>query len=212
VQTQYSYEPFGKTTTTGSADSNSFQFTGRESDGPTGLDYYRARYYRPDLQRFISEDPVGFAGGDADLYAYVGNAPIDYIDPSGLRRGRGQTEPCNAEGSEPCTTGERKDPGGGGHGDGPSGQDPLTYSCGTFECLFGNPFDEFEPAAPYLVGGLTAGMACYSGGKTMFEAMSTPAIVGNPFGGSEGMALMVGGSCVVKASYEIHKHHIGGAP
>lgn len=86
-QTQYSYEPFGKTTMMGYAESNSFQFTGRESDGQTGLAYYRARYYSPSLQRFISEDPLEFAGGDADLYAYIGNAPVDYVDPFGLRRG-----------------------------------------------------------------------------------------------------------------------------
>jgi RHS repeat-associated protein len=56
VQTEYTYEPFGRTTVTGSANSNSTQFTGRENDG-TGLYYYRARYYYPGLHRFISEDP-----------------------------------------------------------------------------------------------------------------------------------------------------------
>jgi RHS repeat-associated protein len=48
---------------------------------------YRARYYHPALQRFISEDPSGFNGGDANLYAYVRNDPIDLIDPFGLRPG-----------------------------------------------------------------------------------------------------------------------------
>src|SRR5581483_6382816 len=38
------------------------QYTGRDNDG-TGLFYYRARYYNPTLQQFISEDPIGFAGG-----------------------------------------------------------------------------------------------------------------------------------------------------
>lgn len=46
--------------------------------------YYRARYYHPGLQRFISEDPLGFAAGDPNLYAYVGNNPIDRRDPLGL--------------------------------------------------------------------------------------------------------------------------------
>ena len=82
VQTQYSYEPFGKTTATGSASSSTFQYTGRENDG-TGMYYYRARYYNPTLQRFISEDPLGFGGGDANLYAYVGNGPMDHTDPNG---------------------------------------------------------------------------------------------------------------------------------
>ncbi len=84
VQTQYSYEPFGKVATSGAPDSNSFQFTGRESDGATSLAYYRARYYSPRLQRFVSEDPLGFAGGDANLYAYVSNSPTNFTDPSGL--------------------------------------------------------------------------------------------------------------------------------
>src|SRR5204862_8342565 len=46
--------------------------------------YNRARYYAPGLERFISEDPLGFAGGDADLYGYVGGNPIQRSDPSGL--------------------------------------------------------------------------------------------------------------------------------
>ena len=82
VQTQYSYEPFGKTTTTGASNSSTFQYTGRENDG-TGLYYYRARYYHPTLQRFISEDPLGFSGGDANLYGYVWNSPTNFIDPLG---------------------------------------------------------------------------------------------------------------------------------
>ena len=83
-QTQYTYEPFGATTLTGAANTNSFQHTGREND-LTGLYYYRARYYSPLLQRFISEDPIGFSSGDTNLYAYVGNDPINLSDPSGLQ-------------------------------------------------------------------------------------------------------------------------------
>ena len=82
VQTKYSYGPFGLTTTSGQTSSNSFQYTGRENDG-TGLYCYRARYYNPTLQRFISEDPLGFGGGDANLYAYVGNDPTTFRDPTG---------------------------------------------------------------------------------------------------------------------------------
>jgi RHS repeat-associated protein len=82
LQTQYTYEPFGNTTSTGTASTSAFQYTGRENDG-TGLYYYRARYYSPTLQRFISEDPLGFGGGDANLYAYTGNSPTDFTDPSG---------------------------------------------------------------------------------------------------------------------------------
>jgi RHS repeat-associated protein len=81
VETEYTYDPFGNTTTTGTASSNSTQYTGRESDG-TGLYYYRSRYYSPTLQRFISEDPIGLSGGP-NLYAYAGNNPTTRIDPFG---------------------------------------------------------------------------------------------------------------------------------
>ena len=52
-------------------------------DAETGLYYYRARYYDPAIGRFISADPIGFAGGDANLYRYVGNSPVNWTDPSG---------------------------------------------------------------------------------------------------------------------------------
>jgi len=85
VPTTYTYEPFGATTISGTATTNSFEYTGRENDG-TGLKYYRARYYHPQLQRFISEDPIGFVGSATNLYAYVGGSPIGFSDPLGLAR------------------------------------------------------------------------------------------------------------------------------
>jgi RHS repeat-associated protein len=56
------------------------RFPGQTRDGR----YCRARYYHPGLQRFISEDPVGLAGGDPNLYAYVRNNPLRFFDPLGL--------------------------------------------------------------------------------------------------------------------------------
>jgi RHS repeat-associated protein len=78
---EYTYEPFG--TEAGPAVDNAFQYTGRENDG-TGLYYYRARYYHPQLQRFISEDPIGLAAGDVNFYVYVANKPLGFVDPLGL--------------------------------------------------------------------------------------------------------------------------------
>ena len=49
-----------------------------------GFYYMRARYYDPKVGRFISEDPIGFDGGDVNLYAYVLNNPVNEIDPNGL--------------------------------------------------------------------------------------------------------------------------------
>ncbi len=59
-------------------------YTGREPDQHTGLIYYRARWFDAKLGRFISEDPIGFAAGDANLSRYVGNSTPNAVDPSGL--------------------------------------------------------------------------------------------------------------------------------
>jgi RHS repeat-associated protein len=59
-----------------------YGFTGREEDG-SGLVFMRNRYYHPQLGRFISQDPIGFAGG-LNLYAYCSNDPINFTDPLGL--------------------------------------------------------------------------------------------------------------------------------
>ncbi|HET9387218.1 MAG TPA: RHS repeat-associated core domain-containing protein, partial [Gemmatimonadales bacterium] len=82
VQTEYTYEAFGKTTVSGATSPNGFQFTGRENDG-TGLFQYRARYYGSAEQRFISEDPLGVEGG-LNLFAYAYNAPSNLVDALGL--------------------------------------------------------------------------------------------------------------------------------
>ncbi|RFU43681.1 RHS repeat-associated core domain-containing protein [Paraburkholderia sp. DHOC27] len=46
--------------------------------------YYRNRYYDPVTSRFISEDPVGWASGQTNAYAYVGGDPVSLSDPFGL--------------------------------------------------------------------------------------------------------------------------------
>ena len=81
---QYHYGPYGEANANSAGITNPFQYTGRENDGD-GLYYYRARYYSPELKRFISEDPIGFGGGQSNFYAYVGNNPISLIDPWGLQ-------------------------------------------------------------------------------------------------------------------------------
>jgi RHS repeat-associated protein len=83
VQTEYTYEAFGKTTITGASNTSPYQYTGRENDG-SGLYYYRARYYHPQVQRFISEDPIEFAGRDINLFSCVSNRPSSFRDPHGL--------------------------------------------------------------------------------------------------------------------------------
>lgn len=77
----YTHSMYGATTAS-AASTNPFQFTGRENDGD-GLYYYRARYYSPTYQRFISSDPIGLNGG-INMYTYVGGNPLTYTDPLGL--------------------------------------------------------------------------------------------------------------------------------
>jgi RHS repeat-associated protein len=83
LATQYGYSPYGLVSKTGTGSNNYFTYTGREDDG-TGLYYYRARYYSSDLKRFTAEDPIGFSGGQSNLYAYVGGSPTGNTDSSGL--------------------------------------------------------------------------------------------------------------------------------
>jgi RHS repeat-associated protein len=83
VQTQYTYGPFGETTITGAVSGNTPQYTGREQDS-AHLYYHRARYYEPDVARFISQDPIQFAGSK-NVHAYVEDNPINAVDPSGLK-------------------------------------------------------------------------------------------------------------------------------
>ena len=54
-----------------------------EEDDDVGLMWYRARWYDPETGRFVSEDPIGFSAGDANLNRCVGNSPANGTDPSG---------------------------------------------------------------------------------------------------------------------------------
>ena len=73
------------TTLVNSAFGNPYMFTGRRYDDETGLYYYRARYYAPDLGRFLQPDPIGYDDG-MNMYTYCGNNPTGFVDPWGLDR------------------------------------------------------------------------------------------------------------------------------
>jgi RHS repeat-associated protein len=77
-----SYDAFGNVAN--GSPSTRYTYTGREIDSDTGLIYYRARLYDAQLGRFISEDPIGIQSG-INFYSYVGNNPINLIDPFGLQ-------------------------------------------------------------------------------------------------------------------------------
>lgn len=96
----FTYEPYGTATKTGTDDTQ-YRYTGREDDG-MGLMYYRARYYHPRFGRFVSEDPIGLAGG-YNVYAYVGGSPTNGTDPTGLYAGDGHyIMTKDAFGKDPC--------------------------------------------------------------------------------------------------------------
>jgi RHS repeat-associated protein len=65
---------------------NTSLFTGREYDWETGLQLNRRRFYASHLGRWTSRDPIGYRGGDANLYGYVRGMPTYYMDPWGLEQ------------------------------------------------------------------------------------------------------------------------------
>lgn len=85
VKQQYTYSSFGKIES--QLDPTFIQpytFTAREFDPETDLYFNRHRTYDWRTGRFNSADPIGFAGGDVNLYAYVRNNPVTFDDPHGL--------------------------------------------------------------------------------------------------------------------------------
>ncbi|GIX01674.1 MAG: hypothetical protein KatS3mg112_0611 [Thermogutta sp.] len=78
------YDAFGRVTSESNPTIDSlFLFTGRPFDSDTQLQNNLNRWYDARVGRWLSEDPIGFNGGDGNLYRYVGNVPLSVVDPSG---------------------------------------------------------------------------------------------------------------------------------
>ncbi len=91
VEERYAYDPYGKPSyydqNWNSLVTSLFSWIylrqGGRYDGSSGLYYFRNRDYSPALGRWMEEDPVGYASGDSNLYAYVRSRPTTRVDPTG---------------------------------------------------------------------------------------------------------------------------------
>jgi len=64
-----------------------FGFSGGLHDIDTGLVRFGARDFDPGIGRWTAKDPIDFAGGDVNLYGYVQNNPVNFVDPFGYIAG-----------------------------------------------------------------------------------------------------------------------------
>ncbi len=133
----YDYSVYGQVGATDASHPNRLMFTAREFDKETGLYYYRARYYKPEIGRFLQVDPVGYGAG-MNLYRYCRNNPLGLRDPFGL-------DPCDSgDCYDPCDPCDCYDP---GPGDGNRPFDPdIDVVAYVADGKVTNILDEYNPA------------------------------------------------------------------
>ena len=85
IRNSYQYDAFGNELDSVEQFTNHIRYTGQQYDDLTGQYYLRARYYNPELGRFMQEDV--YQGDGLNLYAYCSNNPVVYYDPSGYKKG-----------------------------------------------------------------------------------------------------------------------------
>ncbi|MFZ5503509.1 MAG: RHS repeat-associated core domain-containing protein [Pseudomonadota bacterium] len=83
------YDSYGNVTTDTNPGFQPFGFAGGLYDNDTKLTRFGARDYDAESGRWTAKDPIGFNGGDSNLYAYTANDPINFIDPLGLELSTG---------------------------------------------------------------------------------------------------------------------------
>ena len=86
IEQRVDYNEWGRVLADTNAGFISFGLAGGLRDLDSGLVRFGARDYSPQTTRWISKDPIGFNGGDANLYRYAGNDPVNFIDTNGLQR------------------------------------------------------------------------------------------------------------------------------
>jgi len=81
------YRPYGERLTKATASTNNHSwFTGKQEESALGINYFGARWYHPEVGRFLSGDPAGTTTGNIhsfNRYAYANNNPLSFIDPDG---------------------------------------------------------------------------------------------------------------------------------
>jgi len=80
VAATYQYDPFGLPVVPANSLSQPMQFSTKPYDEETGLSYYGYRFYAAGIGRWMTRDPIGERGG-INLYGFVGNDPINLVDP-----------------------------------------------------------------------------------------------------------------------------------
>jgi RHS repeat-associated protein len=83
----YDYDAFGNFETRSEIEANPYGYTAREQDAESGLHYFRARYYDPNLGRFLSEDPSGIIQSQLLITVGVINNVEFFAKPEALRIG-----------------------------------------------------------------------------------------------------------------------------
>ncbi len=112
------YDPYGVPgPSTGILNTGRFRYTGQAWIEELGMYYYKARMYSPTLGRFMQTDPIGYADG-MNMYRYVGNDPVNFIDPAGTSSIPVLIIPCLDKDGR-C-----------GAGDSPNGIDPFLGGMG----------------------------------------------------------------------------------
>lgn len=117
------YDEFGNITNDTNPGFQPFGFAGGIYDQHTGLVRFGARDYDPQTGRWTAKDPIRFEGGDANLYGYVANDPVNWTDPLGLNSLAACANPANAAA---CTAAGM---GGGSRASGAANTTGITLWC-----------------------------------------------------------------------------------